>query len=146
MILNNRAGDKLRKQADIQSQFVNIFLHLYFATIHINHIRKRLEGVERNTNRHNHINKGQIGIKGSINVIHHKVKVFEIEQKAQICHNGNCQQQFAMQRIFTAADIIGAHVVDDYGQKHNRQIARLAPSVKNHTGNQQNCNSLRASK
>ena len=40
--------------------------------------------------------------------------------------------------VIAAADVIGAGVVDDNRQQHNRQILRFAPGIKQQTCQQQN--------
>ena len=53
-------------------------------------------------------------MKKMIDVIQHKIKVFEIKQKAQIYQNRRNQKQLAMYKVTAAADIICPRIIHKY--------------------------------
>ena len=138
VILDNRSRHQLRKQYDIQSQLVNVFLRLNLAAVNVYQIRNGLKGIKRNAYRHNHVNKIKVKLQRGINVIDNKVKILEINQKTQIDQNRQCQRPFSSGRFHITVNQPGSGIGNENRHNHNCQITRLAPGVKNDAGRQQN--------
>lgn len=93
MIFDNGTGDHLGEENNVKHQIIEILLHAAILAVHIHKIGHRLKGVERNTDRHYHMDKLQIAPEEGIDVFKNEVGILEVNKYSKVCKDGKTQYE-----------------------------------------------------
>ena len=140
LVFDNGARDELWKQGDERTEVDEIFLYPGVAAVHVDGIAHGLEGVEGDADGQAQTQPGHEGQPDGGQAPGHKVPVFEKEQQRQVENHGRGHRPAG--RPVIAAPLAAFHqhavgVVNGNGGKHDEDIHRLAPGVKDQVEDQQ---------
>ena len=93
VILDDRPCHQLRKEGDVEREFVDILLRLNFLAIDIHDVADGLEGVEGDADGHDDLDEVDMSSEELVDVFDKEVEVLEIEQEAQIPQDGEEKSQ-----------------------------------------------------
>src|SRR5262245_30972523 len=97
---DNRTGDQMRKECDVQSVAMKTSLRWNAKTVDVDGVAERLESVERNTQRQEQLRVRQRDVQAEqggplLRQTHKKVEVLEESQQAQVDDRRRHHQCFA---------------------------------------------------
>ena len=136
-IFHDRSRDQLGKEGQIQSRRKDAFLRGCRSPAHINHIRKRLKGVEGNPDRQCDLRNRQCSMQPLIQQGNRHPCVLEHKKHSQVEQNRPCLDPHRFLFIIGACrDPPCGAVVHHDRRQHQENIDRLSICVKQDTGRQ----------
>ena len=134
MVFHNRSGDHLGEQGDKEKQLVKILLGGNLPAVNIYEIGNRLENIEGNSDRHDHLDGINGVVQEQIQIFNQEVGVFEISENGKIGQDRQCDQEFPEgQKTFHQQR---REIIDCHNEHHDEEVFRFAPGVEDHAGGQ----------
>ena len=130
VIADDRSGDQLRKHRDVDRDFEQAAVRLHLAAIHIDEIRDRMEGEERNAERQRDARQREsVAAERGIERADREVGVLEDAEQREIGRDAgrNCEPPpLSLRRADQQREAVIEHDLE--GQQQHE--ARLAPGVE----------------
>lgn len=135
---HNGACDQLREIGH-ERCILQEFILGNFAVIGIDHIRNLLEGEETDTQWQHDILQWEVRVRKPVQVLKEKVKIFEIEQDAEV--QQYCQDHFSLAQTWLACFCHqpGKQIVQNDRSENDDQIAGVEISIEPQGHAQQKC-------
>ena len=127
VILDDRTGDQLRKKRNIEQNLHKGSGDGSPVTIHIDHIRKPLEGKKRNSDRQRNPRQREGQPQQAVTGPYQKVRVLEHRQHADPAGG---REPHAQPRPFSRSEQAAA-VIERNRQQQQRQISQLSERIEN---------------
>ncbi len=134
LIADNRPCNELRKHRNIECELGQIILRLDLTPIDVDHIAERLKGIERNADRHDHLEENIVCVQYLVGYPDEKIEILIKTQNTEIDRNAGKQKNPAAPPMHQYAE----HIIDEDRRQHDDNQSGLTIKIEAQTEQQQN--------
>ena len=128
MILDDRAGDELREEGDIEQELEEVPRPRFRIPVGVDHIAQTLEGEEADADGQQDPGHGEGGAKRGVEVVQDKIGVLEDAEDAEVEHDGYGEHRFAAREA--TGQQYARQIVDQHRGEKQRHVLQLPEGVE----------------
>ena len=134
-VADDRAGDHVREQGEVEQEFRVVLLHLHGLPVAVENVGDRLERVEADAERQRDLRHGEAGAENGVHILEEGRGVFEDEQQGDVDGDAGCDGDLRALFFPVFIDLQANEPVENGAEKQEQNPDRLAPGVENQRKN-----------